>query len=210
MANREGAYIQCKVCSKQVYVEPYLLKSGRKKYCSKGCLYKSGAQTKLFEVGHKDLVPSESRRLSGDKVSASLTGRYLSEAHKRKIGLAHVGKKHTREHTTKCLKRNPKSKLEIKAEALFKKMGLAFSFVGAGEFFVGDKCPDFIHYGGDKIAIEVFYRKHKEKFRNGLSAWVDERRAYFSSRGWTLLFFNETEINEVAIANGLLEVGYRL
>lgn len=58
---RTGSYVKCKVCKNQIYVEPYLLKSGRKKYCSKECLYKSGAQTKLFEKGHKDLVPKEKR-----------------------------------------------------------------------------------------------------------------------------------------------------
>ena len=64
MANRNirtGEYRDCRTCGEEMYLQPYQVKSGRKKYCSKQCLYKGDSYTNLFEKGHPDLVPPESR-----------------------------------------------------------------------------------------------------------------------------------------------------
>lgn len=75
---KKGKKINCRKCGKEFYVEPYLIKSGRKKYCSKDCLYKgdSYASNTFFKKGHKDLVPKESRGHSEEtKKKISLTQR---------------------------------------------------------------------------------------------------------------------------------------
>jgi len=77
MANRyikTEKEIECRTCKKLFYVEPYLLKSGRKKYCSNLCLYKGDSYTKLFEKGHSPVGGGHSmphteetkRKLSGE------------------------------------------------------------------------------------------------------------------------------------------------
>lgn len=58
---RTGWYINCRKCGLPVYLMPHEVKSGRKKFCSKNCLYTSGIQTNTFERGHGDLVPASSR-----------------------------------------------------------------------------------------------------------------------------------------------------
>jgi hypothetical protein len=90
------------------------------------------------------------------------------------------------------------SKLEIKFSNLLKELGYNFVFVGDGKDFVGDKCPDFINKPL-KIALEVFYRRHKEYFKGSCDKWMIERNKYFNSYGWKIIFFNETEctINKI-------------
>lgn len=97
---------------------------------------------------------------------------------------------HTPEMIKKILKRREKSDLELKFELIIKKYNLPYIFVGNGEFTIGRKCPDFINLT-KKIAVEVYYRKHKEKFRGGLDFWKTEREKLFQQHGWKLLFFDE-------------------
>lgn len=99
----------------------------------------------------------------------------------------------------KRLKRNPKSSLEIKFEDLVNTLKFPYKFVGNGEVLVARKCPDFINSDGEKIAIEVYYRKHKEMFRGGLEQWKAERIKIFNKEGWSLLFFDETQVTEEKI-----------
>lgn len=64
MANRyikTGKEIKCRTCKKSIYLMPYEIKSGRKKYCSKVCLYKGDSYTKTFQKGHPDFVPKDKR-----------------------------------------------------------------------------------------------------------------------------------------------------
>ena len=97
----------------------------------------------------------------------------------------------------KVLKRKSKSSLEIKFENIINNLNLPYKFVGNGEFFIGKKCPDFINVNGEKIAIEVYCRKHKEFLRNKtIGRWQQERREIFNNYGWQLLFFDETEVKE--------------
>jgi very-short-patch-repair endonuclease len=101
------------------------------------------------------------------------------------------------------LKRREKSSLEIKFEDLIKKLNLPYKFVGNGEVIIARKCPDFVDLTGKKIAIEVFYRKHKELFRGGLEEWKAERIRLFNQEGWEIIFFDETEVNEKEIKEKL-------
>lgn len=79
MANKcvkTGTYISCRTCKIPIYLEPKQIILGRKKYCSKTCLYKGDSYTKLFEKGHIDLVPKESRGHDEEtKKKISLSGK---------------------------------------------------------------------------------------------------------------------------------------
>lgn len=122
----------------------------------------------------------------------------LSDSHKGKISPL-KGRKRPKEVIIKCLKRNPKSSLEIKFEDIIKQLGLPYKFVGNGEVIVARKCPDFVNSNGEKIAVEVYYRKHKELFRNGLEVWKAERTKIFNENGWKIIFFDETQVNKEII-----------
>lgn len=79
---KSGITIKCGVCSAPIYVMPFQVKSGRKKFCSRDCLFKSGIQTNTFQKGHKDLVPQESRGHTDEtkqKISESSKGKHAGE-----------------------------------------------------------------------------------------------------------------------------------
>lgn len=159
-------------------------------------------------------------------------GRTHSEETKRKMAVAHKGRRYNRimpawnkgkklgyvpkcafkighiiteDVLKKCLRRNPKSKLELKFEGIITALNLPYKFVGNGDFIIERKCPDFINTNGKKIAVEVYYKKHKEQFREGLIDWKVKREQLFSQYGWQLLFFDETQINEKSILETLGE-----
>lgn len=68
-------------------------------------------------------------------------------------------------------------------------------FVGNGAVMVGRKNPDFVATDGRKIAVEVFYRRHKERFSGGLESWRSNRETEFRKQRWKLFFFDETQVN---------------
>ena len=167
---------------------------------------------KGFQKGHipwhkgKTDVYSEETRIS---MGAKNLGKKFSIEHKNKMSKAKIGNqnskgyKQSKEHIRKALRRNPKSSLEIKFEKIINELNLPYKFVDNGDFFIERKCPDFVNVNGEKIAVEVFYRKHKEQFRNGVENWKQERAKIFSNYGWKLKFFNEIEVNEKNILTQL-------
>lgn len=166
-----------------------------------------------FKKGH--IVSNELK----EKLSKLKKEVPLSEIHKNNISKSLMGhknwakSKHTEETKEKMRKsmrnyinehpdfikksliRNSMSSLEIKMNDIIIKNNLPYKFVGNGEFLIGRKCPDFINNNGEKIAIEVYFKRHKEKFRNGLDEWKKEREIIFNKYGWKLLFLDETYIN---------------
>ena len=106
-----------------------------------------------------------------------------------------------KETVKRILRRRGKSSLEIKFENIINNLGLPYKFVGNGEIMVARKVPDFVNSNRKKIAIEVFYRKHKEKFRNGLEEWKADRIRIFTENGWKIIFFDETQVNEENVKN---------
>jgi len=135
-----------------------------------------------------DLVPNYVNPFAGKK---------HTEKSKEKISLKFKGKKLSKEHIRKSLIRREKSSLEIKFENIIDKNNLPYKFVGNGEFFIERKNPDFVNTNGEKIAIEVYCRKHKEMFRNKtIEIWKQERSEIFNQYGWNLLFFDETQVTE--------------
>lgn len=123
---------------------------------------------------------------------------------KEKISKAMLGRKQSKEIIRKRLRRNSPSSLELKMIKIIKKYNLPYKFVGNGKFFIENKNPDFINCNGEKIAIEVFYRDHKKKFRKTIEQWKQERQGIFAKYGWKLLFFNEIQVNEEEVRRRLL------
>ncbi len=127
-------------------------------------------------------------------------GHKHSEKTKEKIGkansISNLGKKHSKEWIRNSLRKNPKSSLEIKFEGIIKKLKLPYKFVGNGDLLIGRKCPDFVNCNGKKIAIEVYYKKHKERYADGYLKWMGARTKVFKEYGWRIKFLDETKVNE--------------
>lgn len=139
-----------------------------------------------------------------------------SPEHMEKLRLCHLGKKQSDvtkmkrsifmkkhmenpENVRRRLARRSKSSLEIKFEDIINRLGLPYRFVGNGEIIIARKVPDFINSNGEKIAIEVYYKKHKEKFRGGYEKWKADRIKIFNENGYELLFFDELQVKEEII-----------
>jgi len=123
-----------------------------------------------------------------------------TEEQKNKISLKLTGRKLSKEHIRNSLKKRIMSSLEIKFENIINKLQLPYKFVGNGDFFIERKNPDFININGEKIAVEVYYTKHKLNFgqtkNKTINEWKDGRSKIFNKYGWELIFFNEIEVNE--------------
>ncbi len=123
---------------------------------------------------------------------------------------AECGKEISR-YKKRCLKCHLGTKrmttLELKTQNVIDKYNLPYKFVGNGKFFIEKKNPDFVNTNGQKIAVEVFWTRHKEKFRGGLERWKNEREEIFSKYGWRILFLDENNMTENKILNLLLEGG---
>lgn len=79
---------------------------------------------------------------------------------------------------------------------IIEKLHQPYRFTGDGDVIIGGKCPDFVNCNGKKIALEVFYRGHKEEFRGGLERWKRNRSRVFARYGWKIIYFNEKQVNE--------------
>lgn len=185
------SYINCINCGKKIRT----FKSRPRKFCNHSCAIKY-----QFKEGIRKVSENFKKSKKGLKKGQTNSGSFTSE--RMKGNQINKGRKLTPEHIKKCLKRNPKSSLEIKFEDLIKQLGLPYKFVGNGEIMVARKVPDFVHKN-KRIAVEVFYRKHKEMFREGLEVWKAERARIFTKEGWKLIFFDETQVNEQTLKNKL-------
>jgi len=139
----------------------------------------------------------EKSRLKKGKTYEELYG--IEKANEIKENIKKGIKKYRKNHPEwkkKCLKRRIPSSLEIKMIGLIKKFNLPYIFVGNGKFWIENCNPDFINCNGEKNAIEVFNREHKEKFRGGIDEWKVKREKIFRKYGWKILFFDETDVNE--------------
>lgn len=195
----------CDNCGKGMLLLPWQInrRPGQNKFCSKKCTYEGRAVTKTFEIGHAHLVSKEAHKRAGMKISKSLTGRKLSAEHCKKLGDAKRGKKLSADHIRKSLARRPMSSLEEKFNEIIIKNNLPYKFVGNGAFFIERKNPDFININGEKIAIEVFYMRHKQQFRGGANSWIRNRKYVFRKYGWKVFCFDETKVKEPYILQRL-------
>lgn len=119
----------------------------------------------------------------------------LSLEHRKSMSLAQQGRIIPPEVIRKSLARRPVSSLERRMIAIIARNNLPYKFVGNGQFMLGRKCPDFVNCNGEKIALEVFCRKHKEEFRGGFECWMKDRSKLFATYGWKVKYFDETQLN---------------
>jgi len=161
-----------------------------------------------YQKGHisvnKGVPCSEEQKM---KASITSKGKHYSIATEFKKG--HIPPSNP-ELTRKKLMKHPMSSLEKRFNYFIKKLDLPYKFVGNGDFIIENKCPDFINTNGEKIAIEVYFTKHKEMFgaakETGIKKWKFNRLKLFNKYGWDVKFFNEKEISEENIKNIL--IGY--
>ena len=86
--------------------------------------------------------------------------------------------------------------MESKFEDIVNKYNLPYKFVGDGSFMLGNRNPDFININGDKIAIEVYARYYKLRCNETIDGWKEERCRIFAEYGWSIIFFDETQVTE--------------
>ena len=171
-------YLKCLICQKEFYTWTCRIKKGMGKYCSMECYG-------IAKVGY---IPMNKGKV----------GLQIAWNKGKKIG------PQSRETIKKRLARRPMSSLESKFESIIDKYNLPYKFVGNGKFFIGNINPDFVNVNGEKKAIEVYYRKHKELFRGNILSWQRNRQKVCKEYGWQLLFFDETQINEQMALNKLI------
>lgn len=73
------------------------------------------------------------------------------------------GRKPSKEHIRKSLRRRIPSSLEEKFQKIINKYNLPYKYVGDGSFIIGHYNPDFINVNGEKIAVEVYARYYKKR-----------------------------------------------
>lgn len=104
----------------------------------------------------------------------------------------------------KRLAHRGKSGLEKRVEGIINKFNLPYKFVGNGKFFIERKNPDFVNTNGQKIAVEVYWKRHKDEFRKGgCDLWMKERTKIFKKYGWVVVFLESSEINEKIVLRKL-------
>ena len=161
-----------------------------------------------FKKGHKDLVPIESRKRAGLKISKALKGRKRGRnSSKHSKFMKNFMKKNweNQEFREKRIKATLKSMM-LRPTSLEKEMieiidrnNLPYKYVGDGEFILGGKCPDFININGEKIAIEVRSKEVCKYFTKiSPKKYKRNRIEHFSKYGWKcFVFFGKLDENEI-------------
>lgn len=209
MAGRQ--VIICPICKKKrkvTYVMAGYIRSqkytGRCKSCaSRGNKRRLGqiatAETRLkMSLAHlgKRNTPEHNQNISQSRAGVP-TGRIPRSAFKK-------GQRRTKEEIRECLKRRPMSKLEVKVQRIIDKYGLPYKFVGNGDFFIERINPDFINTNGEKKAVEVYWRRHKEQFRGGgVEKWERDRKTILNKYGWQIIFIEGTALTESVVLSSL-------
>ena len=156
----------------------------------------------------KRLISQNNARISWNKGThlSGMNDKKHSEETKQKMSKSAKRRGFSKQHWERLMSSHimnyKKSKIEIKFEEIINKNNLPYKFVGHGEFIIGKKNPDFINTNGLKIAIELYYPRHKLFFgqaKDGIAKWKQDRIDIFNHYGWKIEFFDETQINEKEI-----------
>jgi very-short-patch-repair endonuclease len=126
----------------------------------------------------------------------SIVHQNISEETRIKMSTAKKGKHHSAEIIKKMLSRRTPTSLEKKFQDIINKYKLPYKFTGDGSFMIGRKNPDFININGEKIAIEVYAKYYKLLHAETIKEWQDDRKKVFAEYGWSVIFFDETEVKE--------------
>lgn len=132
-----------------------------------------------------------------------MLGRHPSQETRKKQSITMTGRKNPYRMTAlkiasikKSLGNRGMSGLEKHIEKIINKYNLPYKYVGDGKLRIERKIPDFVNINGEKKVIEVYWKKHKDKFRGGAEKWKTEREKLFKSYGWTTIFIEGQNINE--------------
>ena len=106
-----------------------------------------------------------------------------------------------------CLRRRTMSGLEKRVDDLIQKYELPYKFVGNGKFWIERKNPDFVNTNGKKIAVEVYYKRHKNEFSGGVDRWIKTREKIFANYGWKTLFLEGSNLTNDIIVETLKKGG---
>jgi len=212
-----GKMLTCKTCGKKfrdkkwgnklTYCSAECRRNGEwKKLVIKNLLMKSEDYTK--EIRKKlsgSLKGSKSYLWKGGRPKCLDCGKQLKAYDAKRCRRCDLkNRMQNKQYLKNILKRREMSGLEKKLLKIINKFHLPYKFVGNGEFILGTKCPDFINTNGQKIAVEVYWDRHKEKFRkNGLNGWKEERTSIFKEYGWKIIFIEGKKLNEENVLNFL-------
>lgn len=155
----------------------------------------TGSNNPFYGKTHTEETKKKLKLFSKGMVSPR-KGVKLTPEQIEKVASKLRGRKQSPENIRKRLRRRTPSSLELKMIILIEKHNLPYRFVGNGSFFIEGLNPDFVNCNGEKIAVEVFYRKHKNLFAGGLENWKFRRLSVFRKYGWDIIFLDETEVNE--------------
>ena len=209
----------CLICKKAFYINPFRVKRGDGKYCSRTCKDLSQVGVKLSQItrnkmskywkahppkhqlGKKASIETRQKQSAYHKAHPNSgqfkKGHMTSKENRVKMSLAGLGRKKTKEHIRKILTHRSMSGLEITFQSLIDKHNLPYKFVGNGTFFIENINPDFININREKKAVEVYYKKHKEQFRaGGVEGWMKQRTEICDKYGWEILFIEAKQFNE--------------
>jgi len=131
-----------------------------------------------------------------EKLRLSHLGKHLTREIKEKIGNGNKGKTITKEQLKNMLRRHIPSSLEEKFQSIVDKYNLPYKYVGDGSFKIDKYNPDFINTNSEKIAIEVYTKYFKKRNNNNIEDWKEKRSKIFAKYGWSIFFFDETQVNE--------------
>lgn len=111
------------------------------------------------------------------------------------------GKKRSDETIRKIMKavNDKPNKAEQFLIDLFEEHGLPFKYVGAGDFILGGKCPDFLNYNGKKQLIELYgnwWHRNDDP---------QERIDFFKGFGFDTLVIWEHELSDPSAVLGRVE-----
>lgn len=174
--------------------------SSKAKFCSRSCYYRDMESRKGEITSHWKGGKSYNNKCADCQKHISYVSKRCKPCATKFMPQLHIKDRpwlREPEIMKKALRRHPISSLEIKFQEIIDKHQLPYKYVGNGKFFIERKNPDFVNINGEKKAIEVYARKHKEKMRNiSIEEWKRERQNIFSKYGWEIIFFDEVQLNE--------------
>ncbi len=194
--NNSHTIFDCGNCGESFQRPP----SARAKFCSSKCYFNDMKKRRGSITSHWKGGVSENNTCIDCQKHISYASKRCSKCSAKLMPQLHIKNRpwlRTPEIIKKALRRRTPSSLEVKFQTIIDKHQLPYKFVGNGEFLIERKNPDFININGEKKAIEVYARVHKEKLRKlNIEEWKKERQAVFAKYGWEIIFFDEVELKE--------------
>lgn len=142
---------------------------------------------------HKAYIRTEEHQRN---LTKALKGRKMPKQMIEKQRKRLTGRKLSDSHIRNALRRRIPSSLESLMLCIIEQNHLPYKYVGDGSFLIAGYNPDFVNNNGKKIAVEVFCRFFKNLDGRNLEDWKAKRVKVFGEYGWTVIFFDETQVKE--------------